>query len=775
MAIKQSWGYVIPEINPQIGFGGLSYDEGLAPVNIGTSKAKKKGEFIKNMIGGEPSPAAGLLGLADLAVNTASDIADGIKPIDDSASLEQLQVFGNQSLTAGNTTDILNLYSPLYSMPQKRDKYDYGYLNDGKALGSIASSTLRGASSGAAAGSAILPGLGTIIGGIGGALVGWGSNLFKTQKNNNQATSAAEEYNEALDEAQQNYLNNIATANINMQQRNLRNQLASSFAGGGKIYIKPENKGKFTAAAKARGMGVQEFASKVLANKEDYSPLMVKRANFARNASRWNAFGGPLDNTFTNGVTMIGNGGTHEDNINGGVQMGIAPDGRPNLVEEGEVIYNDYVFSNRLKVPKAVRQKYKLRGETFADAFKQAQKESEERPNDPISKNSLDNIAMVLATAQEDIRANKGSNEFACGGRKYEDGTEDLQRYLDVQQDAINDSLINSANKYNNRNLSWLRYAEPAANVAAVVNDITGLTNKPYRYDFISPYTPIQAQTLGDYIQPELFDRNYWTNQALASQAATRRAVTNTARPSAAANLLAADYAAGLQLGQLARQGQEYNREQALKTAEFNRSTNQFNAQSLMEAAAQNAGNQLAYDQAALQQARMNVDETNATWGAKAQNLGALATSIANIGREADAYRQLNALIDSGVFGSMNEVMENLSASSKGLFGKKRADGGDIEYYEDEKPPRYETGIYKGAPKPSRFISFLNSLPPTPGILDGYYHSKQKAQEVQDRIDMYKAKGYDLFDMLAAERGRASMIKTNKEAAKKRKKKGLTY
>jgi hypothetical protein len=35
-------------------------------------------------------------------------------------------------------------------------------------------------------------------------------------------------------------------------------------------------------------MGVQEFASQVLANKEDYSPLQVKRANFARNAAGWN-------------------------------------------------------------------------------------------------------------------------------------------------------------------------------------------------------------------------------------------------------------------------------------------------------------------------------------------------------------------------------------------------------------------------------------------------------------------------------------------------------
>lgn len=55
----------------------------------------------------------------------------------------------------------------------------------------------------------------------------------------------------------------------------------------GGIYIKPSKRGTFTAAATKHGMGVQEFASKVLANKEDYSHAMVKKANFARNASRW--------------------------------------------------------------------------------------------------------------------------------------------------------------------------------------------------------------------------------------------------------------------------------------------------------------------------------------------------------------------------------------------------------------------------------------------------------------------------------------------------------
>ena len=45
--------------------------------------------------------------------------------------------------------------------------------------------------------------------------------------------------------------------------------------------------------------------------------------------------------------------------------MGIDNQGIPNLVEEGEVVFNDYVFSNRLKVPKAVKEKYKLTQETI--------------------------------------------------------------------------------------------------------------------------------------------------------------------------------------------------------------------------------------------------------------------------------------------------------------------------------------------------------------------------------------------------------------------------
>lgn len=48
------------------------------------------------------------------------------------------------------------------------------------------------------------------------------------------------------------------------------------------IYIKKKNRGKFGASASRAGMGTQEYARHILANKDDYSPIQVKRATFAK-------------------------------------------------------------------------------------------------------------------------------------------------------------------------------------------------------------------------------------------------------------------------------------------------------------------------------------------------------------------------------------------------------------------------------------------------------------------------------------------------------------
>lgn len=151
---------------------------------------------------------------------------------------------------------------------------------------------------------------------------------------------------------------------------------------------------------------------------------IIKIPNNIQNAAKWHhAFGGELNTNggdFSTGLTFIDEGGTHESNPYEGVPMGVAPDGKPNLVEEGEVIYNDYVFSNRLTVPKNIRSKYKLRGTkdlTFADAVKQISKNTTERPNDPISQETLHEIMADLARTQEGVReAQNTDNQYSHGG-----------------------------------------------------------------------------------------------------------------------------------------------------------------------------------------------------------------------------------------------------------------------------------------------------------------------------------------------------------------------
>lgn len=158
---------------------------------------------------------------------------------------------------------------------------------------------------------------------------------------------------------------------------------------------------------------VNDFNDRSFLNRGDNlnsAQLSSLNANYA-------AKGGPLNSVhggyFTNGLQYINNGGTHESNPNEGVPVSIDPEGVPNLVEEGEVMFNDYVYSNRMKVPKGMRKKYKLGSKalTFADAAKRLNRESEERPNDPISKNGLLSFMEELAEAQEKLREKEQMKE----------------------------------------------------------------------------------------------------------------------------------------------------------------------------------------------------------------------------------------------------------------------------------------------------------------------------------------------------------------------------
>lgn len=200
----------------------------------------------------------------------------------------------------------------------------------------------------------------------------------------------------------------------------------NKYSDGGSIHINPANRGKFNATKKRTGKTTEELT-------HSKNPLTRKRAIFSQNASHWkHAFGGHLNTNgsdFMTGLTYIDNGDTHENNPYEGVPMGADSEGTPNLVEQGEVIFNDYVYSNRLQVPKAVRKKYKLRDNmTFADAVKYLTKSYEERPNDSISRDTSMEVLADLANVQEVERANESirinKNKSAYGGKinRFDDG-----------------------------------------------------------------------------------------------------------------------------------------------------------------------------------------------------------------------------------------------------------------------------------------------------------------------------------------------------------------
>ena len=514
----------------------------------------------------------------------------------------------------------------------------------------------------------------------------------------NKASNLTRQLNQNIDNANLRSWQSIANTAQGIDTQNDLNILAnySSYGGplnifrdGGGIHIKPSKRGTFTAAAKKHGKSVQSFASQVLANKDNYSPAMVKKANFARNAAKWHSYGGLLgQDEFNNNVTMIGNGGTHEQNPYEGVQMGVDQDGIPNLVEEGEVVYNDYVFSNRLKVPKEMAKKYRLRDNvTFAQAAKKIQKESSERPNDPISKAGLDKAMRDMMMSQEVIRKNTNNRS-----NKYWDGSFLLNYkmpsfkspakvsitspYSDKPFKSTIDTLVDEmsskydftkdistkpvnidvpvVNETRESTFSPLRYAPIVGHAAGVIDDIFSKPDYSAadRIDSVELNPSLVGFTpSGTYLQYKPLDVNYGINLLNAASGANRRAIVDQSggnRATAMAGLLASDYNYGNSLGSLYRQAEEYNQAQREKVAAFNRQTDLTNSELGLKAAMANAESRNNMAKLRLSQAGTAAQLRQAARDAyntrRSNNINVLLDEIGGLGTEMTNKKWLDIL-----------------------------------------------------------------------------------------------------------------------------------
>lgn len=513
--------------------------------NDGTNNNGNNNNNTKNSKSNNGSNAMGIAaGAIGAAGNVLSQLTGATQEVEQNAQNMQSSINNKLGQVNNLDTSSLDAFVDSSSMMSGLNHTTFSNVY-GRSAGDDILGNLQAGIQGAQAGAAGGP-----WGMLAGAATGQIANLFGRAAARRKARDLTKQLNAAVDAGNalmaastdraahtasmtdfNNLMNNAVLAAyggpINMKYTGINSPFGNRFNDGG-INIKEENKGKFTALANTHGMTPLQMANHIFANKGNYSSTQIKRANFVRNASKWHAEGGNLDNQFSdfrNGVTEYNTGGTHEENPNDGVQVGVDPQGTPNLVEEGEVNYNDYIFSNRLKVPKQFRKQYGLgtskKQMTYADAAKKLQKESEERPLDPISKRGLDSVLGALAESQEDTRFKKQMQDpqfrqqvmqsmaqqqamqqqpseeemmamqqqaaeqgqpFAYGGRKGNmfDGTGDKSQRLNPFA-VTTPTVIDEMNYYDNpvkldftKMMDYLNTSIPAANVN---------TNLPYYRD----------------------------------------------------------------------------------------------------------------------------------------------------------------------------------------------------------------------------------------------------------------------------------------------------
>ena len=654
----------INKLNPeQVKLAGFTpTNNNLASSSFSTPKS---GFDASDFIGKAGNVVSGVTSIIDSSLKNAK--------IADTTGIENdIKDFRNTDFSeATDSNSLINAYNNLNFL---KDDYSWKDIR-GVSNSELFGNTLSAVGSGAMAGASV----GGPWGAVAGAAIGLGGSLAGIFTGKNKAKRKARFLNQASKVANNTAIDNYDFQVDEVMQDNARNAMKYAYAAeGGPINIKKKNRGKFTESANRAGMGVQEYARHVLANKDKYSSTLVKRANFARNAAGWkHALGGYIKDRddmynnmlesqthggdFSNGVTFINSGGTHEQNPFEGVPMGVAPDGQPNLVEEGEVLYNDYVFSNRLhptdKELKESNLPKKYKGHTFALIAEDMSKESAERPNDPISKRGLEASLGKLASLQEEQRMKKGKigtqQMMACGGRKFAGTKNTFSRYAPIFGSAIGavQSVFQKPD-YTNSDL--------------ILNAVNNLSRNK-----VSP------TLLNEYLNYNPIDRNYYLNQLKAQSGATRRALMNSGiNPGQRiAGLLAADYNAQQGIADTLLKSDMYNEQLKQNIAQFNRGTSQYNSGALMQADTYNAQLAKARDNMRLSgistAANMRELSDTALANSRSANLTNFFDNLGALGRENRDTNMLQSMIDSDLFGALSESMKGGWRKNGGMLTKR--------------------------------------------------------------------------------------------------------
>ncbi len=151
-------------------------------------------------------------------------------------------------------------------------------------------------------------------------------------------------------------------------------------------------------------------------------------------------------------VTLFEAGGSHAENPNGGIPQGMGANGKPNLVEEGETKWNNYIFSNEVRLDGSYT------GSTSANKFAAGGKLNKKDPTAGPVLDESSKYPMKLTKTQsmshqtgedinvQDIRGNYVNNNPLNTGTPLGD--------VDFDSAASDDGAKVFAKRYNN---PWAR------------------------------------------------------------------------------------------------------------------------------------------------------------------------------------------------------------------------------------------------------------------------------------------------------------------------------
>lgn len=416
---------------------------------------------------------------------------------------------------------------------------------------------------------------------------------------------------------------------------------------GGRVKAGVEAAEKSEAAKRANEAQAQTLTAKAGA---------LDQAADSRALAAYAAYGGginaPKFSDFPSEVTEFNTGGSHEENPYDGIPQGIAPDGLPNLVEEGEVKFDNYIFSDRLMLNKNDKKKYKfLKGKTYADAAKAIKKELgvDERPNDLIAKTDLEEHLNILSTLQEEERAKRGLRGenrmmYKKGGHLFP-GDEDAISNAEWDEEVASMEAEGFNPKKNSFDWSSLGQAMPA--IGNVVGLFSNLSDKP-KYEHTKPLleteksiSPITFTPSLQRVQYKPTDIKPLLNRVMAQSAANRAAIAqqNATNPhTVTLGLLANDYSTNNQLGDIFLKASAQDDDKKMKTIAANNQVALAEEEGIMKAASANA---TLRDKALTRQAekqlmaaRLNMAEDQAWDAANSANLTGLFDNLGAMGKE---------------------------------------------------------------------------------------------------------------------------------------------